>query len=91
MFVTKSAQTAATVYLCYGGYRSLQASVKKRRATLPEENFLLLKPNLTSFTVFTSITRYAAAREIVGIIYTRRTISTGVVSAVIDIYQNNGK
>ena len=66
-------------------------SVKKRRATSPEEQSLLLKPNLTSFTVFTSIPRYAVAREIVGTIYTRCTISTWVVCAVIDIYNNNGK
>ena len=41
--------------------------------------------------MFTTIPRYTIAREIVGTIYTRRTISTGVVSAVIDIYQNNDK
>ena len=65
-------------------------SVKKKRATSPEEKILQLKLNLTSFTMFTSIPRYTIAREIVGTIYTHRTISTGVVSAVIDIYQNNG-
>ena len=66
-------------------------SVKKRRAISPEEKCLLLKPNLTNFTMFTSIPRYTIAREIVGTIYTRCTISTGVVSTFIDIYQNNSK
>ena len=90
VFASKSAQTAATLYLCQV-IEVYRQSVKKRRAISPEEKCLLLKPNLTSLAMFTSIPRYTIAREIVGTIYTRCTISTGVVSTFIDIYQNNSK
>ena len=66
-------------------------NVKKRRVTSLLGNFKLQKHNLTSFTTFTRIPRYASARKTVRTIYACRTISTSVVIAVVDVFGKNNK